>query len=99
MWYSVACLGGLGGLGGHGGLGGLGGSKATVVSVASVVSVERVPALAERARLALEKAGVSGVTVVVGDGSLGWKPGAPYDVILVAAAGPKIPEIARGLHL
>lgn len=32
------------------------------------------------------------VTVVHTDGSRGWKPGAPYDRILVAAAGTRIPE-------
>ena len=58
---------------------------------AQVISVERVPALAASARQALEAAGVTGVTVVVGDGSLGWAPSAPYDSIVVAAAGPEIP--------
>ena len=60
--------------------------------VESVVTVERVPELAQRAREAIEAAQVSGVTVVVGDGSLGWRPHAPFDVILVAAASPTIPE-------
>jgi protein-L-isoaspartate(D-aspartate) O-methyltransferase len=58
---------------------------------AEVVSVERVPALAEAARQALSAAGVSDVAVVVGDGSLGWAPRAPYDAIVVAAVGPEIP--------
>jgi protein-L-isoaspartate(D-aspartate) O-methyltransferase len=57
-----------------------------------VITVERIPELADRARHALRTAGISNVMVVVGDGSLGWKPEAPYDAILVAAAGPKIPE-------
>jgi len=30
--------------------------------------------------------------VLVGDGTLGWRPFAPYDAILVAAASPDIPE-------
>lgn len=60
--------------------------------VAEVVSVERVPELAQWAREALEAARVRGVMVVVGDGSLGWRPRAPYDAILVAAASPGIPE-------
>lgn len=58
---------------------------------ASVVSVERVPGLAAGARAALERAGIMGVTLLVGDGSLGWAPLAPYDAIVVAAAGPEIP--------
>ena len=31
------------------------------------------------------------MTVLVGDGTLGWRPFAPYDAILVAAASPEIP--------
>lgn len=57
----------------------------------SVVSVERLPDLAGRAKLAIEAAGISNVTVIVADGSLGWTPLAPYDGIVVAAAGPEIP--------
>ncbi len=58
---------------------------------AQVVSIERVPSLATTARQALDSAGVTGVTLLVGDGSLGWAPLAPYDGIVVAAAGPEIP--------
>lgn len=60
--------------------------------VSHVVTVERVRPLADRARAALEEAQVSNVLVAVGDGSLGWRPSAPYDAILVAAAGPGVPE-------
>ena len=54
-------------------------------------SVERIPALAQRARETLASAGIRNVTVLVGDGTLGWRPFAPYDAILVAAASPEIP--------
>ena len=57
----------------------------------AVFAVERLPALAQSARAALEAAGVRNVTVLVGDGTLGWRPFAPYDAILVAAASPEIP--------
>ena len=57
----------------------------------SVFSVERIPALAQRAREALEASGIRNVTVLVGDGTLGWRPFGPYDAILVAAASPEIP--------
>jgi protein-L-isoaspartate(D-aspartate) O-methyltransferase len=57
----------------------------------AVFAVERIPALAQGAREALEAAGVRNVTVLVGDGTLGWRPFAPYDAILVAAASPEIP--------
>jgi protein-L-isoaspartate(D-aspartate) O-methyltransferase len=57
----------------------------------AVFAVERLPALATSARAALEAAGIRNVTVLVGDGTLGWRPFAPYDAILVAAASPEIP--------
>ncbi len=58
----------------------------------TVISVERVPALAQEARAALDQAGVDNVSIFVGDGTLGWKPYAPYDAILVSAASPAIPQ-------
>ncbi|MGI9041308.1 MAG: rRNA adenine N-6-methyltransferase family protein, partial [Gemmatimonadales bacterium] len=51
----------------------------------SVFSVERIPGLAQSARAALAAAGIRNVTVLVGDGTLGWRPFAPYDAVLVAA--------------
>jgi protein-L-isoaspartate(D-aspartate) O-methyltransferase len=72
---------------------GSGYQAALLTKVASqVVSVERISVLANGARRALAAAGVSGVTVLDGDGSLGWKPLGPYDAILVAAASPEVPE-------
>jgi protein-L-isoaspartate(D-aspartate) O-methyltransferase len=56
-----------------------------------VFSVERVPQLAQSARSALAASGIRNVTVLVGDGTLGWRPFAPYDSILVSAASPDIP--------
>jgi len=57
-----------------------------------VYSIERIPHLAERARRNLERAGYGDrVTVVVGDGSLGYPAAAPYDRIIVTAAAPDIP--------
>src|SRR5687768_483088 len=56
-----------------------------------VFSVERVSALAQSARAALQGAGIRNVTVLVGDGTLGWRPFAPYDAILVSAASPEVP--------
>ena len=53
---------------------------------------KQVPALADAARSALALAGIDTVNVIVGDGTLGWRPGAPYDVIVVAAAGPGVPD-------
>jgi protein-L-isoaspartate(D-aspartate) O-methyltransferase len=57
-----------------------------------VFSVERIPELAASARAAIQAAGLVNVTVLVGDGTLGWRPYAPYQAILVAAAAPQIPK-------
>ena len=58
---------------------------------AQVVSIERHASLAERARGALERLGYRNVTVIVGDGSRGYEPTAPYDAILVSAAAAAVP--------
>ncbi len=58
-----------------------------------VITIERIPELAERARRTLERLGYADrVKVVVGDGSLGYEPEAPYDRIVVTAAAPDIPR-------
>ncbi len=59
--------------------------------VSHVVTVERVSELATAARRNLERAHVRAVSVVTGDGSVGWAPESPYNAILVAAASPAIP--------
>jgi protein-L-isoaspartate(D-aspartate) O-methyltransferase len=56
-----------------------------------IVTIERVAGLMHRAKQALAAAGIRNVLVLLGDGSLGWRPLAPYDGIVVAAAGPGIP--------
>lgn len=57
-----------------------------------VFTIELVPELVDFARKNLESAGYGDrVTLVQGDGSLGYKDRAPYDRILVTAAAPKIP--------
>jgi protein-L-isoaspartate(D-aspartate) O-methyltransferase len=55
-----------------------------------VYAIERYPALAEIARRNLGRASLTNVTVVVGDGSLGYPIAAPYDAIVVAAGAPHI---------
>ncbi len=57
---------------------------------AQVFTIERVRELAESAQRALRQAGVV-VSLLVGDGTLGWSAYAPYDAILVAAGGPDVP--------
>jgi len=60
-----------------------------------VTSIERLPDLAESARAALADAGIGGVDVRVGDGSIGEPEGAPWDGIVVTAAAPSIPDPLR----
>src|SRR3569832_2405002 len=57
-----------------------------------VFTIERLEALAAIATERLERLGFRNVTVVVGDGTLGWPAQAPYDAIVVAAGGPTVPK-------
>lgn len=57
-----------------------------------VYTVEIDPALAETARANLQRAGAANVAVEVGDGSRGWAAHAPYDVIVVSASMPVLPD-------
>ncbi|HEU4830540.1 MAG TPA: protein-L-isoaspartate(D-aspartate) O-methyltransferase [Gemmatimonadales bacterium] len=58
----------------------------------TVFTIERVRVLSESARKVLESAGFRNIQYIVGDGTLGWRPGGPYDAILVSAASPEIPQ-------
>lgn len=57
-----------------------------------VFAIERIRSLVEFARSNLARCGYSDrVTVIEGDGTLGYPDAAPYDAILVTAAAPRIP--------
>jgi protein-L-isoaspartate(D-aspartate) O-methyltransferase len=56
-----------------------------------VVTIERHDELADAARRRLKKLHYDNVHVVAGDGSVGYAEQAPFDAIVVAAAGPRIP--------
>jgi protein-L-isoaspartate(D-aspartate) O-methyltransferase len=58
----------------------------------SVFAVERLPNLAADARERLKRLGIYNVSIKTDDGTTGWEAYAPYDVILVAAGGPEIPQ-------
>jgi protein-L-isoaspartate(D-aspartate) O-methyltransferase len=58
---------------------------------ADVDTIEIVPELAERAARELARLGVDRVAVRCGDGWAGWPEHAPFDAILVTAAGPDVP--------
>jgi protein-L-isoaspartate(D-aspartate) O-methyltransferase len=72
---------------------------------ARVWSIERDGALSERAAENLSAAGVEGVELVVGDGTLGHPDAAPYDAINVAASAREgvpdalLDQLARGGRL
>jgi protein-L-isoaspartate(D-aspartate) O-methyltransferase len=57
-----------------------------------VYSVERIRELSTRARKALDGLGFLNVALLVGDGTIGWRRYAPFDVIVVSAASPSIPK-------
>jgi len=56
-----------------------------------VYTVEIIPELAQSARGVLAQLAYDNVEVVAANGSIGWRPGAPYDAIIVAAASPLVP--------
>jgi protein-L-isoaspartate(D-aspartate) O-methyltransferase len=71
------------------------GYSAAVLSAlaARVITVELIPELAALARENLERTGGLGnITVIAGDGSLGYPQVAPYEAISVAAAAADIPR-------
>lgn len=57
-----------------------------------VYSIEKVSSLAGRARRVLDRLGYGNVIVKIGDGTLGWREEAPFDVIIVTAGAPDIPR-------
>ena len=63
---------------------------AAIVGAANVVSIERHAGLVDFARQNLAAAGIAGVRLIVGDGTLGYEPLAPYDRIVVTAGAPRI---------
>jgi protein-L-isoaspartate(D-aspartate) O-methyltransferase len=60
--------------------------------VEQVFSIERVGALLDRSREIIQRLGARNVSLLLGDGTLGWSAFAPYDAILVSAAAPQVPQ-------
>jgi protein-L-isoaspartate(D-aspartate) O-methyltransferase len=56
-----------------------------------VFSIERVGTLVTQARDAIRAAVAPNVSLLAGDGTLGWREYAPYDAILVTAGSPSVP--------
>lgn len=69
------------------------GYQTTLLShlAAQVFSIERVPALYEKARDILRELDVRNVSMLLGDGTIGWREYSPYDAILVSAGAPDVP--------
>ncbi len=60
--------------------------------VAAVISLEQFPELAREAEERLASLGYRNFVIHVGDGTLGWPAGAPYDGIIVTAGAPSVPR-------
>ncbi len=60
-----------------------------------VFTIERHRALAEAARARLRALGLTNIALRHGDGTKGWPEAAPFDAILVAAAGLTIPQALK----
>lgn len=72
---------------------GSGYQSAILASLArKIFAVERIPNLAKEALEKLRRLGFQNVSVRNADGTNGWEVYAPFDAILVAAGGPKVPE-------
>lgn len=73
------------------------GYAAAVLSqiVQQVHTIERQEELVDYAKTRLEHLGYANVCIHFGDGTLGWPAAAPYDAIVVAAAGPVVPVTLR----
>jgi protein-L-isoaspartate(D-aspartate) O-methyltransferase len=57
-----------------------------------VFAVERFESLARLAGRRMERLEYDNVHILCGDGTLGWPEHAPYDVIMVSAGGPEVPQ-------
>ncbi len=57
-----------------------------------IYTIERIKELYFPTKERFEKMGMKNIRTQLSDGTLGWKEGAPFDRILVAAGGPVIPE-------
>ena len=69
------------------------GYQAAILTIlgAKVYTLERNSRLAAEARARLARLGFETVEVIEGDGSEGYTPAAPYQVIMVTAAAPEVP--------
>lgn len=69
-----------------------------------VFSIERHAPLLDKARVLLSQGGIRNVSLLLGDGTLGWREYSPYDAIIVSAGAPHVPpaleaQLAEGGRL
>jgi protein-L-isoaspartate(D-aspartate) O-methyltransferase len=57
-----------------------------------VITVERLPQLAESAKMTLDSLGYKNIRVYIAEPTLGWPAEAPYEAIMVTAGAPKVPD-------
>lgn len=60
-----------------------------------VYTVERIAALLERAKKALQEMGYQNISFRMGDGTKGWPEEAPFDGIIVTAGAPEMPDTLK----
>jgi protein-L-isoaspartate(D-aspartate) O-methyltransferase len=82
------------------------GYQAAVLSalVRKVITVERIEKVAALARANLAAVSADNVKIIIGDGTLGYAAGGPYNGIIITAATPEIPvplkeQLAEGGRL
>jgi protein-L-isoaspartate(D-aspartate) O-methyltransferase len=75
-------------------IGGGSGYQAAVLSrlIKRLTTIERITTVVNLARTNLKSIGIDNVTVIEGDGSLGYPGNAPYDGIIITAATPDVPQ-------
>jgi protein-L-isoaspartate(D-aspartate) O-methyltransferase len=73
------------------------GYAAAVLSriAAHVYTIERHAGLAKAAQRRFADLGYRNIDVRIGDGTTGWPEAGPFDAILVAAAGPAVPQALK----
>jgi protein-L-isoaspartate(D-aspartate) O-methyltransferase len=57
-----------------------------------VITVERLPQLAEAAKVTLDNLGYKNIRVYIAEPTLGWPAEAPYEAIMVTAGAPRVPD-------
>lgn len=59
--------------------------------VSHVTTIERIHDVADLARMNITSLGLKNVSIIVGDGTEGYRKNAPYNGIIITAATPQIP--------